>query len=31
MTLLCADFGMAVFFDPKELPCTDLGLEGTAW
>eukprot|EP00884_Botryococcus_braunii_P014384 jgi/Botrbrau1/22947/Bobra.0030s0022.1 len=25
------DFGLAVFFDPKELPRTDLGLEGTPW
>lgn len=24
-----ADFGLAVFFDPKKLPRTDLGLEGT--
>ena len=23
------DFGLAVFFDPKKLPRTDLGLEGT--
>ena len=25
------DFGLAVFFDPKALPRTDLGLEGTPW
>eukprot|EP00201_Polytomella_parva_P018472 CAMPEP_0175055060 /NCGR_PEP_ID=MMETSP0052_2-20121109/9860_1 /TAXON_ID=51329 ORGANISM="Polytomella parva, Strain SAG 63-3" /NCGR_SAMPLE_ID=MMETSP0052_2 /ASSEMBLY_ACC=CAM_ASM_000194 /LENGTH=537 /DNA_ID=CAMNT_0016319843 /DNA_START=31 /DNA_END=1640 /DNA_ORIENTATION=+ len=25
------DFGLAVFFDPKKLPRTDLGLEGTPW
>lgn len=25
------DFGLAVFFDPKQLPRTDLGLEGTPW
>ena len=27
----CADFGLAVFFDPADLPRTDLGLEGTPW
>ncbi len=26
-----ADFGLAVFFDPEQLPRTDLGLEGTPW
>ena len=26
-----ADFGLAVFFDPKQLPLTDLGMEGTPW
>ena len=26
-----ADFGLAVLFDPAQLPCTDLGLEGTPW
>ncbi|KAK9804764.1 hypothetical protein WJX72_004008 [[Myrmecia] bisecta] len=29
--LKAIDFGMAVFFDPKQLPRTDLGLEGTPW
>lgn len=28
---MCADFGLAVFFDPEALPRTDLGLEGTPW
>jgi hypothetical protein len=28
----CAtDFGLAVFFDPKDLPLKDLGMEGTPW
>jgi calcium-dependent protein kinase len=26
-----ADFGLAVFYDPEQLPRTDLGLEGTPW
>jgi serine/threonine protein kinase len=26
-----ADFGLAVFYTPDELPRTDLGLDGTAW
>jgi calcium-dependent protein kinase len=26
-----ADFGLAVFFEPGQLPRTDLGLEGTPW
>lgn len=25
------DFGMAVFYDPKELPRNDLGFDGTPW
>ncbi|CAD7698186.1 unnamed protein product [Ostreobium quekettii] len=25
------DFGMAVFYDPKELPRSDLGFDGTPW
>ncbi|MEW5299908.1 MAG: hypothetical protein WDW36_002878 [Sanguina aurantia] len=29
--LKAIDFGLAVFFDPKKLPRTDLGLEGTPW
>lgn len=29
--LKAIDFGLAVFFDPKELPRTDLGLDGTPW
>jgi calcium-dependent protein kinase len=29
--LKAIDFGLAVFFDPKALPLTDLGLEGTPW
>jgi calcium-dependent protein kinase len=29
--VLPADFGLAVFFDPKQLPRSDLGLEGTPW
>lgn len=29
--LKAVDFGLAVFFDEKELPRTDLGLEGTPW
>lgn len=29
--LKAIDFGLAVFFDPAELPRTDLGLEGTPW
>ena len=26
-----ADFGLAVFFEAKKLPLTNLGLEGTPW
>lgn len=29
--LKAVDFGLAVFFDDKQLPRTDLGLEGTPW
>jgi calcium-dependent protein kinase len=29
--LKAIDFGLAIFFDPAELPRTDLGLEGTPW
>ena len=29
--LKAIDFGLAVFFSEKELPRTDLGLEGTPW
>ena len=29
--LKAIDFGLAVFFDPADLPRTDLGLEGTPW
>jgi hypothetical protein len=29
--LKAIDFGLAVFFDPGQLPRTDLGLEGTPW
>jgi calcium-dependent protein kinase len=29
--LKAIDFGLAVPFDPKGLPLTDLGLEGTPW
>ncbi len=29
--LKAVDFGLAVFFDEKQLPRTDLGLEGTPW
>lgn len=29
--LKAIDFGLAVFFDEKSLPRTDLGLEGTPW
>ncbi|KAL3134980.1 hypothetical protein ABBQ32_007936 [Trebouxia sp. C0010 RCD-2024] len=29
--LKAIDFGLAVFFEPFELPRTDLGLEGTPW
>jgi calcium-dependent protein kinase len=29
--LKAIDFGLAVFFNDKELPRTDLGLEGTPW
>jgi len=29
--LKAIDFGLAVFFDPEQLPCTDLGLDGTPW
>lgn len=29
--LKAIDFGLAVFFDPKQLPRSDLGLEGTPW
>ena len=25
------DFGLAVFFDPDNLPLKDLGMEGTPW
>lgn len=28
---LSSDFGLAVFFDPEELPCRDLGFGGTPW
>jgi len=29
--LKAVDFGLAVFYDDKQLPRTDLGLEGTPW
>ncbi|CAL5220717.1 g2773 [Coccomyxa viridis] len=29
--LKAIDFGLAVFFEPGQLPRTDLGLEGTPW
>ncbi|CAK0783368.1 hypothetical protein CVIRNUC_006567 [Coccomyxa viridis] len=29
--LKAIDFGLAVFFEPSQLPRTDLGLEGTPW
>lgn len=29
--LKAIDFGLAVPFDPEDLPRTDLGLEGTPW
>lgn len=29
--LKAIDFGLAVFFDPAQLPRSDLGLEGTPW
>jgi len=29
--LKAIDFGLAVFFDPEQLPRTDLGLDGTPW
>eukprot|EP00879_Flechtneria_rotunda_P009752 GHRR01010202.1.p1 GENE.GHRR01010202.1~~GHRR01010202.1.p1 ORF type:complete len:707 (+),score=240.27 GHRR01010202.1:2191-4311(+) len=29
--LKAIDFGLAVFFNPSNLPLTDLGLEGTPW
>lgn len=29
--LKAIDFGLAVFFDPKDLPLRDLGMEGTPW
>jgi calcium-dependent protein kinase len=29
--LTAIDFGLAVPFDPENLPRTDLGLEGTPW
>jgi len=29
--LKAVDFGLAVFFDEKQLPRTDLGFEGTPW
>jgi serine/threonine protein kinase len=29
--LKAIDFGLAVPFDPEDLPLTDLGLEGTPW
>ncbi len=29
--MVCADFGLAVFYNPEALPRTDLGLEGTPW
>ncbi|KAK9840536.1 hypothetical protein WJX81_000242 [Elliptochloris bilobata] len=29
--LKAIDFGLAAFFDPAQLPRTDLGLEGTPW
>lgn len=29
--LKAIDFGLAVFYDSKQLPRTDLGLEGTPW
>ncbi|KAF6254545.1 hypothetical protein COO60DRAFT_312479 [Scenedesmus sp. NREL 46B-D3] len=29
--LKAIDFGLAVFYDPAQLPLTDLGLEGTPW
>ena len=29
--LKAIDFGLAAFFDPDQLPRTDLGLDGTPW
>ena len=29
--LKAVDFGLAVFFEPGELPRRDLGFEGTPW
>lgn len=29
--LKAIDFGLAVSFDPEQLPRSDLGLEGTPW
>lgn len=29
--LKAIDFGLAVPFDPEDLPRSDLGLEGTPW
>eukprot|EP00884_Botryococcus_braunii_P015186 jgi/Botrbrau1/23669/Bobra.55_2s0050.1 len=29
--LKAIDFGLAVFYDPQQLPRTDLGLDGTPW
>jgi calcium-dependent protein kinase len=29
--LKAVDFGLAVFYDDRRLPRTDLGLEGTPW
>jgi serine/threonine protein kinase/Ca2+-binding EF-hand superfamily protein len=29
--LKAIDFGLAAFFDPEQLPRTDLGLDGTPW
>lgn len=29
--LKAIDFGLAAFFDPAQLPRTDLGLDGTPW
>lgn len=29
--LVAIDFGLAMPYNPEELPCKDLGLEGTPW
>lgn len=28
---LCADFGMAIMYEPSQLPRRDLGFDGTPW